>query len=264
MDLELNGRTALITGGSRGIGKAIARELSGEGVAVAISGRTQQTLEATAKEIEAATGGIVVPIVADTTDGDSVRSMVQQAVDALGKLEILVNNAAPVGGFVQGGLEGAKEEDLLADINTKIMGYFRSAQAALPHLKKAGWGRIINISGMAARNAGTISGMRNLALVHFTKTLSMELGPFGINVNLIHPGTTYTERSRPLYEEQAKQRGITVEEVEAEVAGRNAIRKIVDASEIAPLAAFLCSPKSLAITGESISASGGAGSGVYA
>ena len=100
-----------------------------------------------------------------------------------------------------------------------IMGYFRSAQAVLPYLKQAGWGRIINISGMAARNAGTISGMRNLALVHFTKTLSMELGPHGINVNLIHPGTTYTERSRPLYEEQARQRGITVEEVEAEVAG---------------------------------------------
>lgn len=264
MDLELSGRTALITGGSRGIGKAIASELAGEGVAVAISGRTQQTLEDTANEISSATGGRVVPIVADTTDSESVKSMVQQAVDAMGKLEILVNNAAPVGGFVQGGIEGASEDDLMADINTKIMGYFRSAQAAVPHLKQAGWGRIINISGMAARNAGTISGMRNLALGHFTKTLSMELGPFGINVNVVHPGTTYTERSRPLYEEQAKERGITVEEVEAEVASRNAIRKIVDAKEIAPLVAFLCSSKALAITGESISASGGAGAGVYA
>ena len=112
MDLELSGKTALITGGSRGIGKAIARELSGEGVAVAICGRTQQTLETTAKEIEAATGGTVVPIVADTTDGDSVRSMVRQAVAALGKLEILINNAAPVGGLVQGGLQGASEEDV--------------------------------------------------------------------------------------------------------------------------------------------------------
>ena len=262
MELQINGKAAIVTGGSRGIGKSIARELATEGVTVAICGRDATSIEESASELRRETGGKLIPLVCDTTDAGSVKAMVTEANRQMGKIEILVNNAAAVGGLV-GGLEGAKEEDLLLDINTKVFGYFRCAQEVAPYLKKAGWGRIINIAGTAARNAGTISGMRNLALVHFTKTLSMELGPYGINVNAIHPGETITERSLPMYEEQARKEGGSVKEIMENIGGRLAIGRIVDSTEIAHITAFLCSPKSVAITGEAITANGGVGNSVF-
>ena len=105
--------------------------------------------------------------------------------------------------------------------------------------------------------------MRNAAVVHLTKTLSAELGPHGITVNTIHPGATRTERSGPAYQEQAARRGVSVEEVERSIGEGIAIRRIVDAREIAYLVAFLASPKAEAITGEAIAAGGGMGPAVF-
>ena len=248
MDLELSGKRAIVTGGSVGIGKATARELAREGVDVVICARRRELLEQAAQELASETGRKIVPIVADTTDRESVNAMVQQAVDALGGLDILVNNAAAPGGLVLGPLDESGDDDLLFDINTKVIGYFRCAKAAAPHMRRQGWGRIINIGGLAARNAGTFSGLRNAALVHLTKTLSNELGPDGINVNLVHPGATRTER--------------TSEEA-ANAPHANDIRRIVDATEIGYVVAFLVSPKSTAIAGEVVAAGGGAGNAVY-
>ena len=112
---------------------------------------------------------------------------------------------------------------------------------------------------MASRNAGTYSGVRNLALVHMTKTLSNELGPHGVNVNVVHPGTTRTERTGPMHEEQAEREGVSIEDIEERTAQGMAIRKIVDATEIAYVVAFLASPLAIAVTGEAIAASGGVG-----
>lgn len=263
MDLELGGKTAVVTGGSRGIGKATAMELAREGVDLAICSRNSDALEETAAEVVQATGRRVVPIAADVTDQASVESMVERAASALGRIDILVNNAAMPGGLVMGPLAEARDEELMVDLNTKVLGYLRCARAAAPHMQRNGWGRIVNIAGLAARSGGTISGMRNAAVVHLTKTLSAELGPQGITVNTIHPGTTRTERSRPAYEEQAARRGVSVEEVERGVAEGIAIRRIVDAREIAYLVAFLASPKAEAITGEAIAAGGGASPAVF-
>ena len=248
MDLELSGKKAIVTGGSVGIGKAIARELANEGVDVVICARRQDVLEQAAQELTAETGRKIVPIVADTTDSSSVDAMVAQAVDELGGLDILVNNAAAPGGLVLGPLHESGDGDLLADINTKVVGYFRCAKAAAPHMQAQGWGRIINIGGLAARNAGTFSGLRNASLVHMTKTLSNQLGPDGINVNLVHPGSTVTER--------------TSAEAAAGPLG-NDIGRMVDATEIGYVVAFLASPKSTAIAGEVVAAGGGVGSSVY-
>lgn len=263
MDLQLEGKVALITGGSRGIGKSTAMALAREGVDVALCSRNQAEAEATAKEIEAATGRKVMGLAADTTSMESVSSMVQTVVDGLGRIDILVNNAALPGGLVGGGIENASDTDLLADIDTKVVGYVRCAKAVTPHMKKQGWGRIINIGGLAARGAGTISGVRNIALVHLTKTLSAELGPFGINVNVVHPGATITERSDPMYEEQAKQRGVSVDDVMEGVAQGMAIRKIVTSDEVADVVTFLASPRAISITGEAIAAGGGVGTAVH-
>ena len=263
MDLELSGKAAIITGGSVGIGKAIAKELGKEGVDLVICARRSELLDQAASDLAESTGARVVPIAADTTNRESVENMVESAVKALGRVDILVNSAATPGGLVRGLLADADEDALLEDINTKVMGYFRCAKAVAPHMQSRGWGRIINIGGLSGRQSGNISGLRNAAVTHLTKTLSDQLGPDGITVNLIHPGTTRTERSGPNYSELAKERGVTVEEIESGIAQNIAIRRIVEAEEIGYIAAFLSSPKAIAITGEVIAAGGGSSRAVF-
>ncbi|GIT70066.1 MAG: hypothetical protein Ct9H300mP27_11700 [Chloroflexota bacterium] len=136
-------------------------------------------------------------------------------------------------------------------------------------MKEQGWGRIINISGGNARNAGNLSGgARNVSMVHLTKTLSNQVGQFGITVNCIHPGTTRTERTSSLLEARAQQLGVTPDEAERQDFAPNsprgnAICRMVDASEIGFLTAYLASDKAWAITGEVIAAGGGTGTAVF-
>jgi NAD(P)-dependent dehydrogenase (short-subunit alcohol dehydrogenase family) len=271
MDLGLKGKRAIVTGGSQGIGKAVARELAREGVDVAIVSRTRDRLEATAKEIAAETKGRVIALPTDVTSREQVDSMIADAVKQLGGLHILVNSGSSPGGSASatGPIETVVDEDLLMDFNTKYMGALRCARAVIPHMKQQKWGRIINISGTNARNAGNLSGgARNTSLVHMTKTLGVQLGRFGITVNCIHPGTTRTERTPRLLAAQAKESGLSPEEVEKknyapDSPRGNAICRMVDATEIAYVAAFLASDKSWAVCGELVVATGGAGRSVY-
>ena len=266
MDLELDGKAALVTGGSKGIGKAIARALAAEGVDVAIAARTRETLEAAAAELAAETGRRVVPIVCDTGGTPAVEAMVADAVGRLGRLDILVNNAARPGGGPGPvpPLEGVTDANFEEEMNTKVLGYLRCARAAAPHLKANGWGRIINVSGMAARQSGTaIGSMRNVAVAALTKNLADELGPHGINVTVVHPGLTWTERMPALMEQRAAEQGVSVEEATARAAQGNSVRRIIDAADIANVVAFLASPRSVAITGDAIAAGGGVGRAIH-
>jgi NAD(P)-dependent dehydrogenase (short-subunit alcohol dehydrogenase family) len=271
MDLGLRGKHAIVTGGSLGIGKAIARELAREGADVAIVARTKDQLEAAARELAAETGRRVIPLAADVTSKAQVDAMVDQAAAQLGGLHILVNSGSPPGGSAAatGPIETVVDEDLLHDFNVKYVGALRCARAAIPHMKTAGWGRIVNISGTNARNAGNLSGgARNTSLVHLTKTLAVQVGRFGITVNCVHPGTTRTERTPRLLAARAKELGIAPEEVEArdfapDSPRGNAICRMVDAAEIAYVTAFLASERAWAVTGELVVATGGAGRAVY-
>ena len=271
MDLGLKGKNAIVTGGSQGIGKAIARELAREGVNVAIVARKKEPLEAAAKELSKETGGRVIALTADVTSKEQVEAMVAQAAEQLGGLHILVNSGSSPGGSATaiGPIETVVDEDLLLDFNTKFVGALRCARAVIPHMKKQGWGRIVNVSGTNARNAGNLSGgARNASLVHMTKTLAVQLGRFGITVNCVHPGTTRTERTPSLLAKQAAEQKITPEEAEKrnyapDSPRGNSICRMVDASEVAEVVTFLASDKSWAICGELIVANGGAGRSVY-
>jgi len=265
MDLELTGKTAVITGGSRGIGKACARELALEGVDVAIVARTLEPLKAAAAELAKETGRKIVPIAADTTSDESVQAMVEQAGSALGHLDILVNSAAKAGGFApEPRLPEVTDTDFWDDMNTKVMGYLRCAREVAPYMQRQRWGRIINISGLGARNSGSILGsMRNVSVVAMTKNLADQLGPDGINVTVVHPATTVTERRIQKDIEDAQREGISVEELEKRLAANNAIRRLVTAQEVAYVVAFLASPKSVSITGDVIAAGGGSGRAIY-
>lgn len=271
MDLGLSGKHAIVTGGSLGIGKAIARELAREGVDIAIIARSKERLEATAKELSAETGRRIIPLAGDVTSREQVDSMVSEAAAKMGGLHILVNSGSSPGGSTTatGPIETVVDDDLLRDFNTKYVGALRCARAAIPYLKEQKWGRIINISGTNARNAGNLSGgARNASLVHLTKTLAVQVGRFGINVNCIHPGTTRTERTPRLLAAQAAELGISPEEVEQRNYAPNALRgnaigRMVDATEVAYVAVFLASDKAWAVNGELVVATGGAGRSVY-
>ena len=271
MDFGLQGRHALVAGGSRGIGKAIARELAEEGADVVIASRTLKELETTAQEIGDETGRRVIPLVLDVTQREQVDRVIAEAAEKLGGLHILVNSASLPGGSptATGPIESVNEDDLLSDFDVKYVGALRCARAAIPWLKEQGWGRIINISGTNARVAGNLSGgARNVSMVHLIKTLSTQLGRYGITVNCIHPGTTRTERTPGLLAGRAAELAISPEELEQrdfapDSPRGNAICRMVEASEIAYLTAFLASEKSWAISGEVITATGGAGNSVY-
>jgi NAD(P)-dependent dehydrogenase (short-subunit alcohol dehydrogenase family) len=271
MDLGLQGKHAIVTGGSRGIGKAIARELAREGVDVAIVARNQGDLEASARELASATNRRIIPLAADVTSKEQVDHMVAEAAQQLGGLHILVNSGSAPGGSATatGPIETVVDEDLIEDFNVKYVGALRCSRAVIPFMKAAGWGRIINISGGNARNAGNLSGgARNAGLVHMTKTLAVQLGRHGITVNCIHPGTTRTERTPSLLAARATQLGVSPEEAERQDFAPdsprgNAICRMVDASEVGFVAVFLASEKAWAVSGELVAASGGAGRSVY-
>lgn len=259
MDLQLAGKRALVTGGSRGIGKSIARALAEEGCDIAIAARDRATLDATRDELDAVTGRTVAAFVVDTGDDASVAAMVADTVAALGGIDILVNNAAAPGG--QGAppkLAEITDDNFNDELNVKVLGYIRCAREAAPHLAVSGTGRLINISGLAARSTGsTIGSIRNVSVAAMTANLAAELAPGGVTVTCVHPGLTRTEKSAGVIASAAAAQGVSPEEIDARMGARNVIGRWVDADEVAWLVACLASPRSACITGESIACGGG-------
>jgi NAD(P)-dependent dehydrogenase (short-subunit alcohol dehydrogenase family) len=248
MDLELSGKRAIVTGGSRGIGKAIARQLALEGADVGIAARDQERIDSTVAELAKESGRTIVGHTCDTRDDASVKTMIDALVAGLGGVDILVNSAAMPGG-PRPPLADITTELLWEEVNTKVMGYVRCAREVAPRMIEGGWGRIVNISGLAARQTGSVIGsVRNVSVAAMTKNLADELGPHGVNVTCVHPGGTRTERTS----DEAAARGFG-----------NLIGRLVDADEIAYLVAFLASPKSVGVTGDSIACGGGAPGSIH-
>jgi len=261
MDLQLEGKRALVTGGSRGIGKAIARALAQEGVDVALLARSEDALHATAAELASQTGRLVIGVRGDTTSDDSVRKAVDKAVAALGgSIDILVNAAAEPAGFAgPPKLSEITGSFFHSELDTKVMGYIRCAREVVAGMQAQGWGRIVNISGLAARQTGnTVGSIRNVAVAALTKNMADEFGPSGITVTVVHPGLTRTERTAPLVAARAAAQGVSAEVIEDQMAATNSINHLVDATEVADVVAFLCSPRSRAINGDAIAVGGGA------
>jgi NAD(P)-dependent dehydrogenase (short-subunit alcohol dehydrogenase family) len=254
-----------VTGGSRGIGKAVARELAREGVKVAIVARGREALEASAEELERETEATVVPLVCDTGSDDAVRAMVAEAAARLGGVDILVNCAAQPGGQAPPPRLAEIGDDVFwPDVNVKVMGYLRCIREVVPHMVERGAGRIVNVSGLATRNTGsTVGSMRNVAVAAMTKNLAEELGPQGISVIVVHPALTRTEKTPDVIRRRAEAQGLSEEEVERRMAQVNVLGRLIDASEVAYVVAFLCSPKAVAINGDAVVAGGGAPGSIH-
>lgn len=265
MDLRLQGKTALVTGGSKGIGKCTVRNLAEEGCDVAILARDMATAEAAAQEIARATNRKVIAVKADSSDEMQVKAAVGHVMAAFGKIDILVNCAAKASGQVPPTkLPDIGNQEFWDEMSVKVMGYIRTIQAVVPSMKVNGWGRIINVSGMAARNTGnTIGTIRNVSVAALTKNIADELAGTGINVVCVHPGMTVTEKTPGLIERQAKANNITPAEMEKRMDSRNVNRKVVTMQEVADTITFLASPRSVAINGDVIAANGGSPGTVY-
>lgn len=265
MDLELHGRLAIVTGGSRGIGKAIATQLAKEGAEVAIVARDMSVAKVAASEIAANTGQSLYVYHADTGKDDDVRAAVSQIVEEHKRIDVLVNCAAqPAGQQPAPKLAGITDEVFWTDVNVKVLGYVRCAREVAPVMQRQRSGRIINISGLAARQTGSIVGsIRNVSVAALTKNLADELGPHGINVTCVHPGFTRTEKTPEALRYRASAAGLSVEAIEQRLVEDTSIRHFVTAEEVAYVVAFLASPKSIAVSGDAIAVGGGKVGAIY-
>lgn len=267
MDLELVGKRAIVTGGSRGIGLAVAKALSAEGAHVALVARDAAKLEEARKAVLEAgglTAGQVITVSCDTGDDHAVRHMAADVAAAFGGVDILVNAAARVNSGATVGIAEFDEDEFNEQLNVKVLGYLRCARAVAPSMRASGWGRIINISGLAARSSGAITGtVRNVAVAAMTKNLADELGHHGVNVTVVHPGFTVTEKTQDMIALRAERTGVPVAELEKQLAASVSIGRLVTADEVASVVVFLSSPKSVAINGDAIVVGGGAIGPVY-
>jgi NAD(P)-dependent dehydrogenase (short-subunit alcohol dehydrogenase family) len=258
MDLQLTGRVAVVTGASRGIGRAAALGLAAEGARVALVARDRNALEETATAVRER-GGEAVVQPADTRDDAAVRGMVDAVADAWGGVDVLVNAAArPASSAPVPALADLSDDALRIELETKVLGYLRCARAVAPHMAAAGWGRIINVSGLNARLSGSLVGsVRNVAVAAMTKNLADELGPAGITVTVVHPGTTVTEALSQRLADRAAREGTTVAELTARLGAATSIGRLVTAEEVADVITFLASPRSVAISGDAVAVGGG-------
>jgi NAD(P)-dependent dehydrogenase (short-subunit alcohol dehydrogenase family) len=265
MDLQLDGKVALITGGSKGIGKAVAVALAREGANLALVGRDPLTLQSAASEIQTMFNGEVGQYAADSGVDAAVQAAVQQTLADFGRIDILVNCAAmPAGQATPPKLAEITDTNFWADVNIKVMGYLRFIREVAPHMKAQRYGRIINVSGLAARQTGSIIGsIRNVSVAALTKNLADELGPDGINVTCVHPGLTRTEKTPAVFQRQADAAGVSIEQIEAKMAEATSIRHLVTADEVADVVTFLASSKSIAISGDAIAVGGGRPGAIY-
>ena len=256
MDLGLKGKTAIVTGASRGIGEAIGRVLAEHGVDVCLVARSKDDLGRVAADITAKTSRRIVTHVADLSDPKAPEVAVKAAVDAFGRLDILANNA---GATKRGDFFTLTEEDWAAGYALKFFGAVRMTRSAWPHLRESK-GAIVNIIGIGARVAAaefTIGGSVNSALVNFTKATA-DLGQFqGVRVNAMNPGHIQTSRLEARVQATMKAQNISREEAIKRDVAHLGINRFGDPREIGDLAAYLCSPRAAFMNGSVIDIDGG-------
>lgn len=259
MDLGLKGKVAIVTGASDGIGKAAAMRFAVEGARVAILARTASDLEAVATEIGNATGNTVIPVSADVSEEEAVKSAVDTVGEKLGGIDILVNNAG------QGSahrFEDMTNELVDFDFSVKVKGAIFMTRYAMPYLKRSNCGAICNITtaaGKAAPGGAQPTSLSRAAGISLTKAWSKEFGKHGIRVNTVCIGSIKSRQNRLHWEAaHAKDPSYTLEDHWASYGPGIPLGRVGEAEEAGDVIAFLCSPAASYVSGTAVNVDGGA------
>lgn len=257
MDLQLTGKKALVTGGSQGIGQAIAQTLAAQGADVAICSRTRESLDKVAADITKQTGRKIVAIAADLTKTADAENFVRKAHEALGRVDILVNNAGSAPGGV---IETLTEDDWELALQLKFMGYVRCLRYALPIMVKQGHGRVVNLignDGVKPSYWEIAPGAANAAGQNLTKSLAGQYGKNGISFVAVNPGPVRTERWSGLVSAMSRDMKLSYEEADKLAPASIPMGRIAETQEVANLVTMLASPLMHYVTGTMIEIDGG-------
>jgi 3-oxoacyl-[acyl-carrier protein] reductase len=252
MDLGLTGKKVLVTGASKGIGRASAQLFSEERCSVSIVARTKEDLEKTAKEIESETGGSVIPLIGDMSVQEDVDRVTKEAIERLGGVDVLVTCA----GSSPGGLmENLTDEQWYSSLNLKFMGYVRSMRAILPHMRERGSGSIVLVignDGIKPSYWETTAGAANAAGINVAASMAEQYAPHGIRVNSVNPGPVNTDRWDTLEKAFARDKGVSQERAHELAVASIPLGRIAKPEEVADLVVFLASDRASFINGAHI------------
>jgi 3-oxoacyl-[acyl-carrier protein] reductase len=257
METGLRAKIAMVSGASKGIGRAVAEQLAAEGSHLSLCARSPLPIQSAAREIETKHGVTCLACPADLARAEDIQTWVRTTVDRFGGVDILINNA----GAAQGGpFLSMPDEAWLESWQLKLFGYIRVAREVFPHLQRRGGGRIVNVIGIAGVQPlenYMIGGAANAALLNFTKALADEGAPHNILVTGVNPGPIRTERWDGILVRWGAAKGVTPEEAERDILRGVPLRRAGTAEEVANLVVFLASNLSSYVTGTTIAVDGG-------
>lgn len=257
MNMLLEGKTALVTAGSKGLGKASAIDFAREGANVVISSRSADHLRQAKEEIERLTGREVLTVEADVNRKEDIAKAVQAAIDWTGRLDVLVTNA---GGPPGGGFDQFADESWEAAFQQNLMSVVRLIREALPHMRRQGSGRIVNLTSVSVKQPIPdliLSNVFRAGVYALTKSLSAELGPDSILVNTVGPGRIETDRIVELDRLTAQKKGTSEEQVRAQLMGQIPLGRYGTPEEFAKTILFLGSFANTYVTGQAVLVDGG-------
>lgn len=256
MELNLQGKTAIVAASSQGLGKAIAEQFVREGMNVVISSRSEEKLRNVAHQLNEIGPGKVVFQVADLSNYEDIKGLVNRAIEEFGQIDVLVNNA---GGPPTGTIESITDEQWQGAFELNLLSYIRLIRETLPYMKMQG-GRIINIASSSVKEpipGLLLSNTFRTGIVGLSKTLAQELAPYNILINTVSPGRIATERIVQLDDITAKNNGLTREEVEEKVKANIPLGRYGEPEEFAKVVTFLVSDANGYMTGSTFLVDGG-------
>ncbi len=262
MDLGLKGRVAIVTGASKGLGRAVARRLAAEGADVLVNSRSPDELQEVAREISGRSGRSVVAHAGDVAEEDTSAALVQAAIDRFGRLDILVANA---GGPPPGGVDDFQPASYRRALDLNLMSTVQLTLAAIPHMRTLGWGRVVAITSVAVKqpvDGLLLSNVARPGVVGFIKSISRELAGDGILCNVVAPGFIHTARVESLLDAQARARGVDRDEVLDGITRDIPQGRVGRPEEFAAGVAFLVSEAASYITGHTLPIDGGLARGI--